>query len=145
MKTFTVDCSQIHSLSDFGFETIFILRQLLDVKVSRADIEKEKKEKSEDNLDSIADYIGNMFPPETDVLLELVHSDHLRTVLGYDATVEKKKSILEQYRQNYPEDLLGAQTMQQQLRLAEAHKGPTIFDEILAIIEQNPRIHLRLE
>jgi RNAse (barnase) inhibitor barstar len=84
------------------------------------------------SLDALDDVLrGGVGTPEGGFILRWVHSDRSRAVLGYDATTKRLQELLASCHPSNRVDIAH--------RLADARtgKGPTLFDEIVEIVERH--------
>lgn len=84
------------------------------------------------NLDAFNDYLSWPYQlSETKYQLRLKNSGHLKEVLGYEATAERLESIV---KTCHPSNSIAIAA---ELHAARCKLGPTLFEEILEIIDNN--------
>lgn len=151
MKEYIIDGQYVNSLGDFESEIIFLLRQNLKMPDTRESIELEKKEKSKErgNFNAINDYFRELTPTDEHVILRIINSDHIREVLGYEATIKCYELALiwskKQVENGRIEYQATVESDKQEVERIKKHIGQTLFDQIVAMILENYKIHLRLE
>jgi hypothetical protein len=84
------------------------------------------------NLDAFNDLLrGGFGTPEDGWILRWLNSELSRSALGYGATVERlERILLTCHPSNRP-------NIADRIRLARTGQGPTLFDEIVAIIREH--------
>ncbi|MFI5755244.1 barstar family protein [Streptomyces sp. NPDC051569] len=92
------------------------------------------------NLDALADCLHGGFgtPDDGDFVIEWHRHDEARRALGHDETVRTLRRRLER---THPGDNAAVQA---QLDEARAGRGPTVFDQLVQLIEEEAPGVLRL-
>jgi hypothetical protein len=115
MKTYEIDCSSVSCFEDFiaAFNRAFPV----DFGITW-----------DGSLDAFNDYLSW---PKKKYQLNVKNSKALKSALGYNATVERLEVLLKNcHPQNIPD-------IQKRIFNAKSEVGPTLYDELLKIFEEN--------
>jgi hypothetical protein len=123
VKTFTIDCRNVRSFNDF-------------IEATNVGFIEHVGGKWHGNLDAFNDYLS--WPEEDEYQLRLLDAAECARSLGHAA----HSALLRQYLGTcHPS---GVADIQSRLQQAEAGQGPTLFDVIKEIIDDNRHVRLVL-
>lgn len=144
MKTYKISGSKIESLKDFEIEIINILREVKCLNLPKIIKNDIKSQHIVGSLISIHDYIMDLADNENPIAIEIVNTDYLRKVLGYDATQVEKTLTLNKFKRNFPLEIEKITVLESDLDLSRSNQGPTLFSLIIQDILENQNITLKM-